>query len=387
MKHLLLIAPAKAEETTASLVLSEAEKEALPFSLLSFSSDGESPKAPLNEQSFSDGDNDSYINSEEAPPFDENPPIPSILLLSDCDAVLENAKSRGIPSLRLPKRQFPLADTLQALALDAYDTVILHLRDAVDVDPLTVISAEKSLVLSTYAEGAACTYRTVPELKTEGITDLSSLTAAFFSEEAPIDPKPVARIEEKKTPTAHAIFEWLELFTLSLAAVLLIMTFFIRHSPVVGSSMTPTLHESDVLLLTEIGFTPETGDIVIIQTDKDDLRRPLVKRVIATGGDTVRIDFETWQIYLNGILLDEPYLDSTDKSEVMHLYSIAQHFEKVDELHAVYEATVPEGHIFALGDNRQNSKDSRDLGFIDERHVIGEVIFRLLPFSAMGDPT
>ena len=71
----------------------------------------------------------------------------------------------------------------------------------------------------------------------------------------------------------------------------------------------------------------------------------------------------------------------------MHLYSISRYFTPVDGEVGVFEATVPEGHLFVLGDNRQNSKDSRDLGFIDERHVIGEVIYRLLPLSAMGDPT
>ena len=174
---------------------------------------------------------------------------------------------------------------------------------------------------------------------------------------------------------------------LSLAVVLLIMTFFIRHSPVIGSSMSPTLYEGDVLLLTQIGFTPETGDIIIIQTDRDDLRRPLVKRVIATEGQTVRIDFINWQIYIDGVLLKEDYLSATNKSIPMETYSIARYFTAIEGENTVYEATVPEGHLFVLGDNRNNSKDSRDLGFIDERHVIGEVVYRLLPLSAMGDPS
>ena len=149
--------------------------------------------------------------------------------------------------------------------------------------------------------------------------------------------------------------------------------------------MLPTLHSGDVLILSEIGFTPESGDIVIIQTPLDDLRKPLVKRVIATSGQTIRINFETWEIFVNGKRLDEPYLDETDKSYVMELYFTPTYFEKVDPMHEIYEATVPEHHIFVLGDNRQNSKDSRTLGFIDERHVIGEVVYRLLPFSSMGE--
>lgn len=215
---------------------------------------------------------------------------------------------------------------------------------------------------------------------------LADAVAALFKEEsivteAPEDTEPPA----PSTPFSHIIFEWLELFVVSLAAVLIIMTFFIRHSPVSGESMLPTLHPADVLLLTETGFTPECGDIVIIQTPKDDLRRPLVKRVIATSGQTVRINFETWEIFIDDKLLDEPYLDKTDKSSTMEVYLISYYFEKVDPLVEIYEATVPEHHIFALGDNRQNSKDSRTLGFIDERHVIGEVVYRILPFSRMGE--
>lgn len=231
--------------------------------------------------------------------------------------------------------------------------------------------------------------------------DEATLTELFdllFSEDVPAlqseedstdQEQPTTETTEKKTeptvPIAHAVFEWLELFAISLVAVLLIMTFFIRHSPVSGDSMLPTLHSGDVLILSEIGFTPESGDIVIIQTPLDDLRKPLVKRVIATSGQTIRINFETWEIFVNGKRLDEPYLDETDKSYVMELYFTPTYFEKVDPMHEIYEATVPEHHIFVLGDNRQNSKDSRTLGFIDERHVIGEVVYRLLPFSSMGE--
>ena len=146
--------------------------------------------------------------------------------------------------------------------------------------------------------------------------------------------------------------------------------------------MMPTLHENDVLIISRAGYTPENGDIVIIQTP-DDLKRPLVKRVIATGGQTVRIDFDAWKIYVNGTLVEENYIRKTN--EPMTRYNIGNYFEKIDAEQKIYEAVVPENCVFVLGDNRNNSKDSRALGFIDERYVIGEVNFRLLPLSSIGD--
>jgi len=188
---------------------------------------------------------------------------------------------------------------------------------------------------------------------------------------------------EIKKPIAHAIFEWVELFALSLAAVLIVMTFFIRHSPVNGDSMMPTLYEKDVLIISRVGYEPENGDIVIIQSPEYDLRRPLVKRVIATGGQTVRIDFGTWEIFVDGKLIKEDYIRKT--SDPMVRGGISNYFNKVDAERMIYEEVVPPNCVFVLGDNRNNSKDSRDLGFIDERYIVGEVNFRLLPLSAIGD--
>ena len=127
-------------------------------------------------------------------------------------------------------------------------------------------------------------------------------------------------------------------------------------------------------------FTPENGDIVIIQTPQD-VQHPLVKRVIAVGGQTVRIDFETWTIYVDGAIVKEDYIRKT--SEPMKRYDIGSYFDKIDAESKIYEAVVPEGHVFVLGDNRNNSKDSRspDILFVDERCVLGKVVLRLFPFT------
>lgn len=174
------------------------------------------------------------------------------------------------------------------------------------------------------------------------------------AEEAPSPAEETPMKEEVKIPLSHAIFDWIELFAFSLAIVLILMCFFVRHSPVVGDSMNPTLKEQDVLVLSTLRYTPKIGDIVIIQTNLDDLRKPLVKRVIALGGQTLRINFETWEVFVNGEPLDQSYLDDVDKSMMMYPYRIANWFTKISETEEIYEAVVPEGKLFVMGEDRKS---------------------------------
>lgn len=427
MKYFLLIDRNTSEPSGNLLHLTEDERGALPFSLLptlikrasntpedtlNEALDTEAEATPTTALPLDNGDSaEEIIPAEEIPPTEEIEPAeelafteelapaedteltedtedtevtapPPVLILTDDSALIEQANELGIATLRLPRRQLPLADLLCALPLEQYETVAVISEQTFDVDWFSFFKDRRCLAVSL--SDTAVTYHTGFEAPDEEIS--LPVLLDLWTAEPDLTPT-VKQATETKPPFLHSLFEWIELFVLSLAVVLLIMTFFIRHSPVIGSSMSPTLYEGDVLLLTQIGFTPETGDIIIIQTDRDDLRRPLVKRVIATEGQTVRIDFINWQIYIDGVLLKEDYLSATNKSIPMETYSIARYFTAIEGENTVYEATVPEGHLFVLGDNRNNSKDSRDLGFIDERHVIGEVVYRLLPLSAMGDPS
>lgn len=214
-------------------------------------------------------------------------------------------------------------------------------------------------------------------------TDRSSELPSDNAREAPEAASTAENVLSQRSPgIGMQIFSWIELLVIAFSLVLLIMTFIVRHSPVVGESMYPTLKPNDILVVSDIGSDNETGDIVIVQSERLGLSRPLVKRIIAVGGQTIRIDSDNWEVYIDGVLLEESYLDNTDKSLPMAMENIPLFFNRVSE--SVYEQTVPEGYVFIMGDNRNDSTDSRTFGFVDERHIVGEVKFRLFPLSSAG---
>ena len=177
--------------------------------------------------------------------------------------------------------------------------------------------------------------------------------------------------EEKKGPKLTKseefrldLFFWLQTFVIVLAVLILIFTFVGRIITVDGPSMLPTLHDKDMLVLRSIAYTPEPGDVVVLTKDFDYYEdQPIVKRVIAVGGQTVRIDYNQSKVYVDGEALDEPYI----LEQTM--------YEPGGKL-SIQELEVPEGSVFVLGDNRNNSSDSRhyQLGAIDERYLLGEVV-------------
>lgn len=203
-------------------------------------------------------------------------------------------------------------------------------------------------------------------------------------------PEEEAPAKPPKAPVSHSIFELLRLFAFSLAAVLVLMMTFVRHSPVNGPSMMPTLNQNEILLITGHSYAPAIGDIVIVQTAKYNMLRPLVKRVIATGGDRLRINFDTWEVFVNDQPVDQSYLKDTDRAHRMELAWVGTaqdrcHFTQVEEEKMIFETVVPENKIFIMGDNRQNSTDSRTIGFVDEREIVGKVSGRLFPLNKIGD--
>lgn len=158
------------------------------------------------------------------------------------------------------------------------------------------------------------------------------------------------------------IFEFFGILVSVLIVITLIFTCLFRVVNVNGPSMKPTLQDGDKLIITAAGYKPEKGDIVVISSDEG-VKQPIVKRIIATGGDVVDINFTTGVVTVNGI--EEDYTDELT----------SQQFD------TAFPLTVPEGTVFVLGDNRANSIDSRStqVGCVDERMIVGKVLFKLFP--------
>lgn len=176
------------------------------------------------------------------------------------------------------------------------------------------------------------------------------------------------------------LFDWLQLLVVVLVVVVGLFTFLVGIIGVDGSSMYPTLHDRDMMLVQRIAYTPRRGDVIVLRKDNTFDNRALVKRVIATGGQTVYIDYESNTITVDGRVLDEPYLNY-EEDEYGDDY-MAQ-ISGLDLEYVNREFTVPEGYLFVCGDNRNHSSDSRtaELGMVDERYVIGRVLMVFFPFT------
>lgn len=177
--------------------------------------------------------------------------------------------------------------------------------------------------------------------------------------------------EEQKLTGLRDIVDIFESIAIAIVAAMLILTLVFRTGFVTGSSMDDTMHENDRYVISNLFYTPKQGDIIVFESPIDRPNaadRIWVKRVIATEGQSVYIDPNDHKVYVDGVALDEPYLT------------------QLTDIHGENPVTVPEGHIYVMGDNRLVSHDSRydDVGCIDTRRILGKVIFRFYPFNKIG---
>ena len=170
----------------------------------------------------------------------------------------------------------------------------------------------------------------------------------------------------EKNSNGKDLYEWMQALVCSVLAVVVLFTFVVRLIGVDGHSMLPTLQDGDrMLVLNSVLYHDyKYGDVVVLRKDSF-LKEPIVKRVIATAGQTVDIDFDSGTVYVDSTPLREDYIN-----ELTFL-----------EEGTEFPLTVPEGQIFVMGDNRNRSSDSRDsnLGTVDTRYVIGRAIAVAFP--------
>ncbi len=174
----------------------------------------------------------------------------------------------------------------------------------------------------------------------------------------------------KNDGVRETLFTWLQALVSTLTVLILCFTFVVRVMGVDGKSMVPTLQHRDMMVVHSLGYSPKQGDVVVL-TQPSFQETPLVKRVIALGGQTVDIDYAAGTVTVDGVVLDEPYLG---EKMVAPTWLNDTHIE------------VPEGQICVFGDNRNHSTDSRSplVGTVDEREVIGHALMVVFPFTDFG---
>lgn len=182
--------------------------------------------------------------------------------------------------------------------------------------------------------------------------------------------EPMQENPKEKLSLKLEIYDWMQCIVVALVACILIFTFVGRIIGVDGGSMLPTLEDGDKIIITNLYTKLEYGDIVVL-TKREFSREPIVKRVIATEGQTVDIDFKAGEVRVDGVLLDEPYINAPTTRQ----------------LDVSFPVTIPEGCIFVMGDNRNKSTDSRasTIGFVDTRCVLGKAVNIIWPTSRFWD--
>lgn len=165
------------------------------------------------------------------------------------------------------------------------------------------------------------------------------------------------------------LYEWTQAIAVAVVLALLINQFLFAIVQVEGSSMVPTLHDKERLVVTKLLYKPKQHDIVIIKSDV--LKKHIVKRVIALPGQEVNIDSKTGDVYVDGVLQEEPYIkEKINPARIGTKYA--------------YPFVIPEDTVFVMGDNRNNSQDSRSIGVIPYSEIVGKASLRIMPFHKFG---
>ena len=184
-----------------------------------------------------------------------------------------------------------------------------------------------------------------------------------------------------RPPLIHTIYDFIELFVIALCIVFITFSFAVRFCRVSGPSMENTLYDGEMLLVSDLFYTPAAGDVIVFhQTSDGRYNELIVKRIIATEGQFVKVERDA--VYVS----DDAAFDESERlDESLYAYmDIGYMLDFYGTQGNV--VSVPEGHLFVMGDNRNHSADSRDpaIGLVDQKRVVGKVILRVAPFSRLG---
>lgn len=165
------------------------------------------------------------------------------------------------------------------------------------------------------------------------------------------------------------LYDWMQCLITAMVVCVVVFIFLVRVIDVRGTSMNPTLNNGDKMLVSSLFYTPKAGDVVVFKKNEYDPNRALVKRVIATEGQEINIDFDLGIVYVDGEPIKEDYI-----MELTH--------NKID---FIGPKTVPDGCVFVMGDNRNESTDSRktEIGMVDSRLILGKAYMVIYPLQAM----
>ena len=157
---------------------------------------------------------------------------------------------------------------------------------------------------------------------------------------------------------------------MAIVVILLVMTFFLRQITVKGHSMDDTLQTQDRLVVASFMYEPKNGDIVVV-SHGESYNEPIIKRVIATEGQRLQINYENDEVIVDGVVLKEDYI----KGRTIKL----QNPTAIPDV-------IPKGYVFVMGDNREDSLDSRStrIGLIPVENIIGKAFWRVQPFDTFG---
>lgn len=190
---------------------------------------------------------------------------------------------------------------------------------------------------------------------------------------------------DQKQNFSASMYDIVEMFVLAVVFVILLLTLCFRLCRVDGPSMNQTLQDGEPLIVSNLFYTPKRGDIIVFHQTNGErettsplnrYNEPIVKRVIATGGQHVKLDYAAKKVYVS----DDETFDENDVIDESYAYFMtSRNTDKWEQKSKVTEYHVPEGYLFVMGDNRNNSADSRspEVGFVDERRVLGRVLFKL----------